>query len=345
MKHIVCTLLFLVISSCVGIGDRMDTLKKENEILSYKIKAIENENEIYKRKMATYRRDIHRLEKEIIQIQNQNNYINQNANKKEFDSLLLQLLPLQVPEEDMIDEISLLTETRKYYTEDETPSGIGTKTWFGIFRKDSTLFVEETRFQIEDTLVHYCGIKEKREKLVFEKEAPLFLVAGLKNTKQGVLTPLSISGPERLFTVTSDVPNELSHISPGEAYFIKKGDNYATEGVHLFSYGLVPFPQNSPWPFLLQRNYHLAVSGRKGIIPDSMQVLIALDYLFNMHGVKIVWIGDLDDDNKPDMLIEVLSNHPMHVFAVTKYLFLSSYAGENEFMKMAAKHTVFIDDC
>ncbi len=82
-------------------------------------------------------------------------------------------------------------------------------------------------------------------------------------------------------------------------------------------------------------NYKLYLS-KKGV--QEEQLLIAIPS-FNHTFVKLLWVGDLDEDGKPDFIFDVSRDYEDKAVV----LFLSSKAGKGEFVKCVGESAYSFD--
>jgi hypothetical protein len=81
------------------------------------------------------------------------------------------------------------------------------------------------------------------------------------------------------------------------------------------------------------RDYPLSV--RMGANRQS-QVLVSNRIVYPQEGMSIVWVGDLDRDGKPDVLLDESSHYDIERWS----LYLSTYAERDELVKYVARFQV-----
>ena len=189
------------------------------------------------------------------------------------------------------------------------PSDFKTSNWIGMYQDDNGMYCKSTKAYVkvvgdvwgdyEDPNVKFTIIKD------VSKDSSLFLFSG-------------ISVPENLRTrAFRNTLNELNKVEIGKIvkvgkYTLKAEGNLAPE---------------SGAPL----TYKLSISGpKKGKNID--QIIVNHEFLDDGM-TEILWIGDLDADGIPDMIIDMSETNCISSPA----LFLSSKADEGNLLKLVAE--------
>ena len=206
------------------------------------------------------------------------------------------------------------------YHGEEIENGIENRKWYGIFYKNNHYFVQEARVHIElvnDALIDKG--EEKSGKYVYvDSIVPVFLVSGLSNIKEGRLPTLQ--GHERLHSEQHDP----YFIFPGAGYYCSFERDSFTYLINGYGAFLEEFRYFQEYNLTIERKF------RKGNFTQKIQV-------FNWDRLDekqagICWIGDLDGDNKLDILLSTADNSSVS----TLVLYLSSRAERNALFKAVA---------
>ena len=189
------------------------------------------------------------------------------------------------------------------------PSDFKTSNWIGMYQDDNGMYCKSTKAYVkvvgdvwgdyEDPNVKFTIIKD------VSKDSSLFLFSG-------------ISVPENLRTrAFRNTLNELNKVEIGKTvkvgkYTLKAEGNLAPESGSALT-------------------YKLSISGpKKGKNIDQ----IIVNHEFLDDGItEILWIGDLDADGIPDMIIDMSETNCISSPA----LFLSSKADEGKLLKLVAE--------
>jgi len=147
---------------------------------------------------------------------------------------------------------------------------------------------------------------------VYSERNSLLLINGLRSQYNPVIT----------------IPVEKNRIWVGEEYsftykertYKLRGDGITKESNKAWMDG---FDEPQRWDQVLNYKLYLSENGR-----NEEQLIIAIP-CFNDTFVKILWIGDMDDDGKPDFIFDVSKHYESSEIV----LFLSSKAVRNEIVR------------
>ncbi len=181
--------------------------------------------------------------------------------------------------------------------------------WYGLFNYDKGLRLEKVKVNVEevnDPYVEALGEKVAKKVSVENANKPIFLIAGGKTLKPG-----PVVGKYYAYNVL--VPEQ-------NVDFLFKG----TEKYQLSPYG-TEFPNLSD---------NEAAAGQYGIWlkGGGKKQLIVEDKYFFGTGPRLVWSGDLDGDDRLDLLLDCICEDNASNMA----LYLSSAAKEHELLNMVA---------
>lgn len=214
------------------------------------------------------------------------------------------------PQVTVTNDVSILFATS--YSADELDQNTLNKKWVGLFMdNEGDITCHETALEIKavyDPMSDEEG--EMSGKQIICKgldPAPLFLVNGIENLNGRKIQP---------------VEGLKSQLLPGESMQLGA---YTIEAL-----GKI---EENNWNAIT--DYKLLISGPKeGEI--ITQTLLEQDFfddaMFQFH-----WAGDIDDDGIPDLYMDISYKYSFSNPA----LFLSSKAGENEWLKLVAEYTLY----
>jgi len=202
------------------------------------------------------------------------------------------------------------------YHKEEIPDKITTQDWFGIFKENGNYMVEKTTINIlsvHDAIVDNEG--EKTGKKIISnnnKECYLLMnnISYLTEIKiDTILTKPTIIHPEKPFSYqTNNIEYTLSATA----------DEYN--------------PLNKDNLFFNPKNYNLFLEkNTNGVITKQ---LLLFENRFDDQITKILFIGDIDGDTIPDLLIDSAN----HYNASVPTLYLSKEAKTNEILKIVSLH-------
>lgn len=172
--------------------------------------------------------------------------------------------------------------------------------WFGLYI-DSTHNTTLKRIQLElkktfDPIIDNPG-DTTGWTLSTVPEDPLFIISGLNNKQEKIP---SLKPP-------------LRHLYPGQSFSFKMNNTwYYIKATGTADDGI--------------SNYGLHISSNQSRIPETL----AFTQGFDDEMFDILWIGDLDGDSKPDLLLDISDHYNVSHYA----LFLSSYAEPGKLIAM-----------
>ena len=181
--------------------------------------------------------------------------------------------------------------------------------WYGLFDFEEGLRLEKVKVKVEevnDPFVKALGEKVAKKVSVERSEKPIFLVAGNRPLKagpiKGIYYSYNVLVPEQNVDILFQ-DKEKYQLSPYGSEFPNLSDNKdAAE-----QYGI--------W---------LRGGGKEQLIVE--------DKYFFGTGPRLVWSGDLDGDDRLDLLLDCICEDDASNMA----LYLSSVAEENELLGMVA---------
>ena len=181
--------------------------------------------------------------------------------------------------------------------------------WYGLFSHDNGLQLEKVKVKVEevsDPYVEALGEKVAKKVSIESAAKPIFLVAGNKFLKPGPVVgqyySYNVLVPEQNVDILFR-DKEKYQLSPYGSEFPNFSDNEnATD-----QYGI--------W-----------------LRGEGKEQLIVEDKYFFGTGPRLVWSGDLDGDDRLDLLLDCICEDQASNMA----LYLSSLAKENELLSMAA---------
>lgn len=209
-------------------------------------------------------------------------------------------------------EISLLRVGQFHGKEVSAQSG---ELWFGFYQTEKGFELIPSKISIElfnDRIFDDKDQKTGKKVSVDQPSEPLFLVKGLRNLKSGLVRTV-FSGKKFLF--------------PAESMTFKFGEK---DYYVLAAFGEVKEREGGK-PFdITISNYNIKVSHSPW---EYSQVLISFD-LLAMDGIPtLIWAGDLDEDGRLDLLMDVTNHYNLTVYT----LFLSSPSESNNLLKKVAE--------
>lgn len=181
--------------------------------------------------------------------------------------------------------------------------------WYGLFSQQDGLKLEKVTVKVEevsDPYVKALGEKVAKKVSIERPEKPIFLVAGKRFLKPGRVT-----GKHYAYNVL--VPEQNVDI-------LFKGEE---------KYQLSPYGSDFP---NLSDNENATDQYGIWLRGGGKEQLIVEDKYFFGTGPRLVWSGDLDGDDRLDLLLDCICEDKASNMA----LFLSSIAEESELLGMAA---------
>ena len=183
------------------------------------------------------------------------------------------------------------------FHDDEINNELVNEKWFGLIEHEGGYYLSKTKIHISkifDPVLDEDTLKPSGDLITIEEDNCILLINGLNTLKEKQIDGMR---PQKYF------------LMPGEEMeFDFKNLHYKISAI---GYPVDPI---SGW---LNGNYQLFI---EEINQLKIKQLISEDTLQSESPYNIIWMGDLDNDNEIDLLIN-LSNHYNHNLPV---LFLSS---------------------
>lgn len=205
------------------------------------------------------------------------------------------------------------------FHEDEVQVTAEKKNWYGLFKGKSDWYLAKTKIKTtkvfdeivdEDSLVDKTGWRVQ----TLNKDTSLILISGLNFLAGRKIKPVVLS---------------KNIIYPGETLRF----NYAGLSYKLFATGGKNKEQEDPEWFYVW-NYKLYLSAKKNGKVKT-ELLVAAPR-FNDTMTSIIFVGDIDGDGFPDLLIDT-SNH---YNSEEPTLYLSKPAEKGHLYKVVGKHSI-----
>lgn len=232
------------------------------------------------------------------------------AEIEEIDFSSIEYDPLDLPIVDNETGIKILTVGQ--FHEDEVSPEVKDQYWFGLYKEGTRSYVKKVKIgvtRVNDPILDYEGEKTGWDISVENKNECVLLIAGI-DLKE------------------ADVPSfEVRNKEPIPGDTLTFDDNSMT--IKLYVTGLKQMV-SSDWYQLA--NYKMMLSISENDEVTTQNIIAIADFDDDM--IDIIWIGDLDGDNKPDLIIDTSRHY--NVMAPT--LFLSSRAEKGEIVKCVALH-------
>lgn len=203
--------------------------------------------------------------------------------------------------------------------------------WYGIYKKKNG--EEEIReIKVSQCRIPENDVEEEHQYLCTDqRDTSLFVIATNEVIRPGYAGVFS-----QRYADNSGISLEMR---PGtECWLFWKLKGNTIDGQHFQLYGTGTYSMQSAG--LQLTNYKVMVAQRQS--PGSeFRVLQDLTPFFSYIDsyVKVVWVGDLDRDDKPDLILQACSTQ-----SCTQYLFLSSEAGEQELLRCITSYSWY-DEC
>lgn len=215
---------------------------------------------------------------------------------------------------DAVYPVPILTSGGVFH-EDEIDPKSAEYAWMGLFRSDTGYYIANTKIKLakaHDAVLDEDGGKTGWEVTPSVKDTALLLVSGLEYLRSKTVLKAEISKDQ---------------ILPGEQQqFAYKGITYT-----LYATGnkKSSTPENDLYAVT---NYKLFI---KAVINGRQynQMLVSVKS-FDDTMATILFIGDLDGDNVPDVIIDTTNHY--NVTAPT--LYLSKPASQNDLLKVVGMH-------
>jgi len=194
---------------------------------------------------------------------------------------------------------------------------IDDKDWYGFFKTDSGYVIESVNVLTNacyDVVLDHPGDTTGVSVSIEHALNPIIIIQCSKKLTTG-LVPTTFS--------------KKSSLEPGKPVFLgglQRADSYT-----LAALGEVTDEDFREPGDLLILNYSLKLFGR--VDEPKKQIIVEYNRLSYDGMPSVIWSGDLDRDNKLDLLLDV-RNH----YNITHYaLYLSSEADDNKLLKLVAE--------
>lgn len=201
------------------------------------------------------------------------------------------------------------------FHEDEVSYEDTARSWYGIFRNSAGYYLDSTRItakKVKDEVVDEAGQITGWKVKTKNKDTSLLLIAGIDGFTKRALKPVAISKKE---------------ILPGES------TTFSYNGVVYTLYATGDKKKESPdSEYYLVKNYRLFI--RATINGAERTTMLAASRVFDDAMVEILFAGDLDGDNIPDLIL----NTSYHYNAIVPTLYLSKPTGDKQLLKLMGWH-------
>ena len=203
------------------------------------------------------------------------------------------------------------------YHSQEIPDKITTENWYGIFKENENYAVEKTTInisRIEDPSTDNVGSKTGKKIVALNTKECYLLINNIPYLSERSFTPIlttsKIIHPEKPFSYNA---NGINYTLSATA------DSYK--------------PLDKEELYINPKNYKLYI---ESIVNGSnVKQLLVFENFFEEQMIKILFIGDIDGDTIPDLLIDSAN----HYNASVPTLYLSKEAKEGEdILKIVSLH-------
>lgn len=223
-----------------------------------------------------------------------------------------------------------VTGTTGLYYEGEIMEGkLPPLQWYGVYARDS--FADEVRrieVQVVEKYHEFYGEKVKTL-ITNQREPSKFIVGTAKPFRTGYAGPLGVFETDDYFANRSLGPGAMLGLNAGNP----EGDTMTKPTYVLIATGCAELmPEN----YVHIANYQLLVFDYATDPPRRQDLTpwVTPEMPEVSPSVSLAWYGDLDGDNRPDVLIE---DSPYEVSGRTS-LFLSSKAKPGQFLHKVCEH-------
>jgi len=191
--------------------------------------------------------------------------------------------------------------------------GMMSQDWYDFYYD-----AETNQYRMEKASIiaqkHYDDCLQDSTTWVYSERESILLIYGVEPSKKPIKSILI----------------EKQHVWPQKSYtfgfnnkkYTLRGDGFTIKEEKAWMDG---YDEPEQWDEVINYKLYLSEDSTKG-----EQLIIAMPD-FNYTFVKIVWIGDMDGDGKPDFIFDVSPEYEYKRMV----LFLSSIAGGNEIVKCA----------
>lgn len=197
---------------------------------------------------------------------------------------------------------------------DEVPDNTVKLSWMGLFKGKNGYYIAKTGvsvINVHDPLTEETE-KERtgRQVKTTVKDSAIILISGCDDITEHKVKHIT---PEK------------TEILPGETLsFNFKGKNYSLQAVG------GSYKRDNDIVFY---NYKLSITGDKE--GETTTSLLVAEPRFDVAMVQVLFIGDIDGDDIPDLILNTSSNYN----AESPTLYLSKPAGDKELLKPVSIHT------
>lgn len=204
--------------------------------------------------------------------------------------------------------------TTGQFHEDEVGKEDRNRSWYGIFQNSNGYYIDTTRIvtkRVQDP-VDEDGTLNGWDVKTTNSDTSLLLFAGVNGIDKHQIKPVSLRKNEIL-------PGEsVTYTYNGITYTL-----YATGNKH---------KENAKSDYYIVNNYQLFITAT--VNGTERTQLLVSSRGFDDEMIDILFAGDIDGDNIPDLII----NTSYHYNAIVPTLYLSKPAGEKEVLKVMGWH-------
>lgn len=206
--------------------------------------------------------------------------------------------------------------------------------WYGIYVRDS--FADELRKIELNRVREYNEFLMEEVDVLFtdQPDTAKFIIGSAYPLRTGYVGNLGLFGPDMTYYTSQLAPGTMLPIHPG----LDEGDNTEKSTFYLASTGCASF---GDYDYVQVTDYRLFVQDMPPDMPVRRQDItgwVQPEPGLN-PSVTLIWYGDLDGDNKPDVILE---DAPYEVGARIS-LFLSSKAKPGMLLHKVCEYFYAID--
>lgn len=201
--------------------------------------------------------------------------------------------------------------------------------WYGVYRRDS--FADELRpvkVRLEEEMNEFVGTKVKVLK-TNQKDVSKFLVGTATPLKTGYVGPLGIFKVSDFFASDDLGPGSMMGLQPGSDV----SDTTTKEAYTLAATGCAQLSENM---IVTMNDYRLLLIDFSKATPQTQDLTPWVKSLVPEIPISasLLWYGDLDMDNKPDVII----NDCPYEVGCRSSLLLSSKRRKGEYLRKVTEH-------
>lgn len=262
--------------------------------------------------------------RESVKIEDDNNVsvqaedtLQMDLNKKSLDSI--SKIPIDKVLYPKNEGLPLYVLTTGIFHEDETSSGMQDKGWFGVFKDRGKYYITETTL----------NIRKAFDIIADEEENDSSKWTGWEVKTSHIDTSLVlIGGPSCLSS------HEINHIRLDKDFiganekisFLYNNKSYTLSAI------AEKVPSKHSTEEIYIHNYQLRLKGYKN--GTEIDQLLAFASYLDDAVFRILFIGDIDDDGFPDLILDTTNHY--NLFRPTVYL--SSFADKEQLVRVVAIH-------